>query len=45
MDDDDATWQLISSLIQLVLAAQRAGQHAGTVCGTAKVAKGNYPAT
>jgi hypothetical protein len=31
MDDDDATWQLISSLIQLVLAAQRAGQHAGTV--------------
>ncbi len=29
-DHDDATWQLISSLIQLVIAAQRAAQHAGT---------------
>ncbi len=30
-DSDDATWQLISSLIQLVIVAQRAAKHAGTV--------------
>ncbi len=30
MHHNDATWQLISSLIELVIAAHRAAQHAGT---------------
>ncbi len=29
-DDDDATWQLVTSLIQLVIVAHRAAQHVGT---------------